>query len=589
MNMGKARRGREGPGTGERGMRQKSARIFFLETLDDVHHASIEMLPVNCRQRQNGSLQLEIRMRTCESTGQLNNDSVMMYQPVVYDSIKAGNERFEESRIMRRVELGGTQPASAVLRWNRTVTLFLIHSELKHTCQILKLSLFLESPDNLDSYAYSPPLLQPCLMSDSGLPYGDNREGTRHTTACTSDYPLILSLAWFTDWAPQEQALLVMDNYRWLNRVYELSVKLACQVQAVTKSRFGHNSGGAWMETHYKCRDRASEWTATIVAHTAERKEHRKECVDKDAQTGQKTKNTRTLIADMSGSCDALKKVALSMGSMVSRSEETKITENRLDAMRGVERVATASHANPTRRGGIKQQRNEGTREPADVIEISSDEEEVTGNSSNDKADLELLVKILTKELGEAKRAQEKAESLEPLYEELMQEASSARTAQKEAEQMRAHYEQELDECQKQLSKFKERIRRATFAMRRCDTHFCYPNADIYSDPGGGYRDDEAAFFAIPGSNCLVRKNHGSDGWTQVFLPPMLRTGKSESADANQSNSQIWDVLFPFRIPRDTDERTCTQKFNIQTYVLINRPAPLDTLQTDSCRAAAAT
>ncbi|KAK0468782.1 hypothetical protein IW261DRAFT_1426099 [Armillaria novae-zelandiae] len=137
---------------------------------------------------------------------------------------------------------------------------------------------------------------------------------------------------------------------------------------------------------------------------------------------------------------------------MASGSEETKITKNRLDAMHGVERVATASHTNPTQRGGIKQQRNEGTREPAEVIEISSDEEEAAGNSSNDKADLELLVKILTKELGEAKRAQ----SLEPLYNELMQEASSARTAQKEAKQMRAHYKQELDECQKQLSKFKE-------------------------------------------------------------------------------------------------------------------------------------
>ncbi|KAK0461526.1 hypothetical protein IW261DRAFT_1428397 [Armillaria novae-zelandiae] len=282
---------------------------------------------------------------------------------------------------------------------------------------------------------------------------------------------------------------------------------------------------------------------------------------------------------------------------MASGSEETNITKNRLDAMCGVERVATASHVNPTRQGGIKQQRNEGTREPVEVIEISSDEEEATGNSSNDKVDLELLVKILTKELGEAKRVQEKAESLEPLYDELMQEASSARMAQKEAEQIRAHYEQELDECQKQLSKFKEtchNIEEDTtcdicnetmwypFLLPECRHIFCekciqHWLAHILDEhrqttmpPFNWYQlirilEEVTEVIALferitvamdgPEYSCPQCQEQVRSRPVWVYTMKLIARnvasiqGKSKSADANQSNAQIWDVLFPFRIP----------------------------------------
>ncbi|KAK0220723.1 hypothetical protein IW262DRAFT_1462086 [Armillaria fumosa] len=96
----------------------------------------------------------------------------------------------------------------------------------------------------------------------------------------------------------------------------------------------------------------------------------------------------------------------------------------------------------------------------SEVINISSDEEEAASkNTSNEVANLQIVVNLLTKEIGELTRAQEHAEKRAAKYDELLESAGQAKSAQEEAEQQAKRYEVELNETQRQL-----RALQATYA-----------------------------------------------------------------------------------------------------------------------------
>ncbi|KAK0474049.1 hypothetical protein IW261DRAFT_1423170 [Armillaria novae-zelandiae] len=121
------------------------------------------------------------------------------------------------------------------------------------------------SPGNLDSYAHSPPLpavllgvrlgvaicgLVSMSSSLSGHAASSPSSSFNHSSRSNSYWQ------WFLDSVTTAKALIIqwlahriivlsyLSRGFWtgLLRVYELSVKLACQVQAVTKSQFGHNN-----------------------------------------------------------------------------------------------------------------------------------------------------------------------------------------------------------------------------------------------------------------------------------------------------------------------------------------------------------
>ncbi|KAK0464866.1 hypothetical protein IW261DRAFT_1575102 [Armillaria novae-zelandiae] len=119
--------------------------------------------------------------------------------------------------------------------------------------------------------------------------------------------------------------------------------------------------------------------------------------------------------------------------------------------------AGSQSASNMTRTAGVKRKRKESDQTAPDVIEISSDEEASADKSkSTDIEDLEMLVKLLTKETGDVKRAQEQAERRAEQYHKALQVVGDAAIeAKDQAEQQVAKYKHEIKEHKDQMAKLK--------------------------------------------------------------------------------------------------------------------------------------
>ncbi|KAK0490210.1 hypothetical protein IW261DRAFT_1412785 [Armillaria novae-zelandiae] len=118
--------------------------------------------------------------------------------------------------------------------------------------------------------------------------------------------------------------------------------------------------------------------------------------------------------------------------------------------------AGSQSMTNITRTVGVKRKRTEANQMAVEIIEISLDEDEpVNKKRLTDIVDLNVLVKILTKETGKAKRAQEKAERCAEHYHKSLQAMGDVVKAKEEADQLVVKYERENKECKDQLQELK--------------------------------------------------------------------------------------------------------------------------------------